>query len=548
MFNQKFLYIILLVGVCFLVYSNSLHNAFVLDDIPAISNNLQIKHLFSFWLDPQTFLNSLAYNITGFNVVTYHLISIILHSMNTILVFLFLLLFFKIQPSFFGALLFAVHPIHTEAVAWISGRDYLILTFFVLVTYLLYYKAVYSEKINKESQIAYFILSFIVFLYFIFKNFTFYMLCPFFIILSDFVFNKWRKNWKLWLPFLFIVVLRVFFAREVLQQRITSTIAYLDYGIDTSGFSINPFFSFIYSIFSHLWLIIWPVKLTFYHEPIIFYSLQIWLGFFILCCFICLLPYLFKKQKIILFGIGIFVLFLFPSYSPLPIATVVAERYAYLPSILLSILLASFYECYLKKENSAWRRWVMVLFIIILITCAIRTLIRNQDWKNSQILFKRTLEVSSKSPSAHVGMGTVYFHQGNIDKAIEEFSKAIELKPNYSEAYNNRATAYYLKSDFNQAISDFNLAIKFKPEYALAFYNRGVIFYNKGDFKRAIFDLNRAIEFRPDYAEAYNIRSIIHFYKKEYNKSQEDIYKAQNLGYKVNPKFGADLKKSSNNK
>jgi tetratricopeptide (TPR) repeat protein len=543
MSKEKFWSLFLLVSGCILVYSNSLYNAFVLDDIPAISNNLQIKQLFSFWLDPQTFLNSLAYNLTGLNVVTYHLISILVHSMNTVLVFLFIRLFLKTIPSFFGALLFAVHPIHSEAVAWISGRPYLIFTFFTLLTYFLYYKATYSMEIKKGNQKIYFILSLLIFSYFIFKNFTFYILCPFLIILSDLVFDKWRDNWKLWTPFILIVLIRIFFAQDILQRRITATLSYLGYGIDNNELYINPFFSFIYSIFSHLWLLLWPSRLTFYHEPIIFRPLFILLGSIVLCLSVCFLPSLFKNHKLILFGVGIYTLFLFPTFSPLPIATVVAERYAYFPSIALSIIAAYFFERRFKRENYTQRKWFTVLFIVVIIAATVRTLIRNGDWRDSEILFRKTLEISPKSPSAHVGMATVYFHQGNIDKAIEGFNQAIQLKPNYAEAYNNRANAYYSRGMYNQAISDLNLAIKFKPDYALAFYNRGMVFYNMGDFNRAILDLDNAIQFNPDYAEAYNSRAIAYFYKKEYKKSREDLSKAEYLGYKVDPIFQADLEK-----
>jgi len=502
MLKPKAVYFILAMA-CLLVYGNSLNNAFVSDDIPAILNNPRIQHTFSFWSEPQSFLNSLIYNFAGLNTIPYHLASVILHLINTILVFVLLNLFFKTQASFLGALLFAVHPAHAEAVAWISGRGYLILAFFLLVIYLSYYKSSYQEKFKPWL----YFLSLGAFSYYLIGSFAFFTLFPFFIILSDIIFNRWRKNWKLWIPFLLLAILRIVLIGELLPQRI----AYVTNYLGAEAIWRNPIPPFVYSIFSHFWMLIWPEKLTFYYEPVVFHPLAIWIGFSILAISACFLPYLFKKSKSLLLGIGMFILFLAPTYSPLPVATVVAERYAYFPSILLSILVAFSCQKYFEKEDSGMRRWVAVLLIFIIGLYAARTIIRNADWKDGRSLFRATLDISPDSPSGHNGMGAVYFHAGDIDRAIAEFTKAIGLKANYAMAYCNRGVAYYSKGDLARAISDFSAAIKLKA----------------------------------DYAEAYHSRAIAYFAGKEYSKSWEDVRKLEESGYQVNFRFLNDLKESS---
>ena len=140
MLSKKHIYLIL-AFLCFLVYANSLNNAFISDDIPSIVKNPFISHPWRVWTDLAAFLNSLNYLVSGYNPFSYHLTNIIMHALVTILVFLFLNLFFKVEASFLAACLFAVHPIHTEAVTWISGRGYLINALFILGIYLLYQKA-----------------------------------------------------------------------------------------------------------------------------------------------------------------------------------------------------------------------------------------------------------------------------------------------------------------------------------------------------------------------------------------------------------------------
>ncbi len=142
-----------LITLCFLVYANSLNNAFVSDDIPAITENPVISQPLRSWLNPAALLNSLCYLIVKDNPWLYHLVNIILHSINTILVFLFLSLFFSPASSLLGASLFAVHPVHVEAVAWVSGKPYLFLTLAVLGTYLLYNKSTSSVKEKTISNI-----------------------------------------------------------------------------------------------------------------------------------------------------------------------------------------------------------------------------------------------------------------------------------------------------------------------------------------------------------------------------------------------------------
>ena len=102
------------------------------------------------------------------------------------------------------------------------------------------------------------------------------------------------------------------------------------------------------------------------------------------------------------------------------------------------------------------------------------------------------------------------FHQGNlqvvlrnIDEAIEDYTRAINLDPNYVEAYKNRGMAYRNKGDYDLAIEDFGKAIQLNPNFAEAYFSRGSIYVKKGDIDHAMEDFSTAIELKPDYAEAY---------------------------------------------
>lgn len=495
--ENKYIYFIL-VALCFLVYANSLHNAFVSDDIPAILKNPFISSPLRSWADPAAFLNSLNYLIAKFNPFAYHLTNIILHSLNTILVFLFLHLFFKTEASFLGACLFAVHPIHTEAVTWVSGKPYITTSLFILSAYLLYNDATKGKRAGRIKLL----ISFFIFSYYLIVNISFYFIFPFFLVFSDITFNRWRKNWKYWLPFLGVVILRLILATSQILQRASFVAGQMGQEVTRS----NPIFNLAYSFFSHLGLLlwpVWPVKFTLYHEPAVISSFALKAELFCLLLLVLSLPLIYKKAKELFFAIGIFVLFLTPTYSPVMVSWLVAERYLYFPSISLSIFLAFFYEKYLKPMRGITAKNIALGFLIFIIAgYAVRTVARNEDWKSPQEFWRQTVLVSDKSERAHNNMGDAYSQEGNTEGAIREFKKAIELKTNYADAYHNLATVDYNKGDLDEAIKFYQQAIKFNPKLFESQYNLGIIYLNTGAIDLAIKQLHTAKEIRPEDVNA----------------------------------------------
>jgi len=453
--------------------------------------------------------------------------------------------------------LFAVHPVHTEAVSWISGRPYLLLAFFTLLVYILYYK----------KTLKFYLASLLIFSYFIINSFSFYALLPLFIILTDVIFGKWRRNWRFWVPFILITTLRLAVASQAIQQRIAMATAVTG-RVDASR---NLFFYFVYSLCSHLWLLIWPARLTLYHEPVIFYPWAMWLGFIALCALACFLPYLFKKAKVILLGIGIFVLFLVPTYAPFPVANVVTERYVYLPSILLSILIAFLYENYAFQVNAARKKIFIAFFVILTAVYTSRTIARNEEWKDEDTFWLATLKASPDSSGAHNNAGFVYLKEKNIDRAIEEFNtaikinpakpdsynnlgvayksmgktdeavafykKAIAISPDYAQAYNNLANIYNNAGKLDEAVALYHKAIELSPDYVEALNNLGVVYKNMGKFDRAIALYNKAIELNPDYSASYKNLAVIYYLKGQYDLAMKYYCRAVALGYKADSNF-----------
>ena len=126
----------------------------------------------------------------------------------------------------------------------------------------------------------------------------------------------------------------------------------------------------------------------------------------------------------------------------------------------------------------------------------------------------------------YLNRGLAYKHKDEVDRAIEDYNKAIQLNPNFAEAYNNRGNAYKHKNDYERAIGDYDKVIELKPDYVDAYYNRGLTYNETKAFAKAIVDYDKVIKLVPNDAEAYNSRGIAYGNKGNFDCAIEDFTKA----------------------
>jgi tetratricopeptide (TPR) repeat protein len=149
------------------------------------------------------------------------------------------------------------------------------------------------------------------------------------------------------------------------------------------------------------------------------------------------------------------------------------------------------------------------------------------------------LEIVEHKPSlskkskliAHVyrKRGFAYRRLNQFDKAIEDYSRAIELDPNYSRAYASRGSVYRVLKDYERAIEDFDQALKHNPKYASAYNSRSETYRLGKEYLRALEDLNRAIELEPYYARAYARRGLIHLCLQKNQQARDDYLRSWQL-------------------
>ncbi len=140
--------------------------------------------------------------------------------------------------------------------------------------------------------------------------------------------------------------------------------------------------------------------------------------------------------------------------------------------------------------------------------------------------------ITVPNPQNHIfynNLGITHSEKGELDLAIKDFDKAIELNPDYAEAYNNRGNVYDEKGDFDKAIVDFNIAINIKSDYAEAYINRGVAYGKKYMFDESIKNLNTAIKINQYHAGAYFNLGNVYLLNGKFKKSIENYDKSLSI-------------------
>jgi len=210
-----------------------------------------------------------------------------------------------------------------------------------------------------------------------------------------------------------------------------------------------------------------------------------------------------------------------------------SDKYAYLPAVGPVLLL-----CWLLQRiwlsaaggSARPRQAAIVVAVLIcagLLTIGTRKYLRH--WQTTDRLTALHVKLAPKSAEAQYQRGKALHDKGDLDAAIQSYTRAIELKSYYAEAFNNRANAYSSLGDNARAFSDYNKAIQLRPDYAEAFNNRGTTFSEARAFDRAIADCTRAIELKPEYAEAYTNRGAAHLAVQVYDRAIADCTKAIEL-------------------
>ncbi len=501
------------------VYFNSLGNDFVSDDIVGIKENPNINNI-NYFLNPPYFninlgslISFLTHKIFGLNPVFYRLTNVLFHLGSVIIIYLLIGLFAKMPIPLLTAGIFAVHPLLTESVTWISGESYSTSAFFILLSLFAYILFV-SRKRWKIYLLS--VISFILALLFSGKSIFF----PSVLILYELSSRKLKDNWRKLIPFLILGGFWTLFQISSIESRVTALeiTYYQKPGLD------NPLIQIPIAICSYLKLIFWPNNLSLYHSELNFTQGQYFLMAVITLAFFALIAWSFKKNRQIFFWSSFFIIALAPFLTPLRISWVVAERYVYLGSLGIIVLIAFALNKIgelLKNKKITW-----IIFGLLILSLATRTIVRNFDWKNQDTLWLATAKTSPSSHQNHNNLGDLYTRRGEYEKAVEEFKKAIELKPNYGDAYHNLANVYHQINRDDLALENYQKALSFNPNLWQSYQNIAAIYFSQKKLDLAKQSMEKALAINPDSTELHTNMGILYSNLGEKQKAKEEFEKA----------------------
>jgi len=136
--------------------------------------------------------------------------------------------------------------------------------------------------------------------------------------------------------------------------------------------------------------------------------------------------------------------------------------------------------------------------VVIIASLSARTIVRNQDWKNEDTLWVATAKVAPSGQQIHNNLGDVYARQGDLNKAAEEFQKAIGINPNYADAYHNLGNTYQAMGQLEAAVENYKKALSINPNLWQSYQNMAAIYFNAEQFDLALENIKKALEINPN--------------------------------------------------
>jgi tetratricopeptide (TPR) repeat protein len=160
-----------------------------------------------------------------------------------------------------------------------------------------------------------------------------------------------------------------------------------------------------------------------------------------------------------------------------------------------------------------------------------KEIIEKQDEAEEKTILsqKEAIVNNAQAADAYISRGVSNLKKGQIDDAVSDLNKAVELNPEDASTYFYRGNAFYENGQIEKAVSDYTKAIERSPRYTNAYFSRGYVYLTTGEYSKAISDFNKVIDIHPDNAHAYNYRGCVHFAQKEYQGALDDFSKAIEL-------------------
>ena len=511
--------VFVILALTFIAYIPALKAGLVnWDDPDYVSNNPMIRNISNLEMllktpiqgnyHPLTVLSlAINYSISGFDAWSYHLLNLLFHLCNCYLVFRLALILSRnnLTIAFTTSLLFGIHPMHVESVAWVSERKDVLYSLFFLAGLISY-----TKYVDSGSKKQYGLTILLLVLSLLSKPAA--VIFPVVLFCIDLLRNR-KFNLGLMaekIPFFilaFAMGLLTFTAQKE-KGAIEATEIF-----DLSTRMLMGF----YGIMMYFVKLIFPVNLSPFYPyapineklPAVYYIAP-----FFSLLLIALVFYSLKRNRVIAFGILFYIANLLLVLQFMPVGSaIIAERYTYLPYIGIFYILGWLIDRYAK--GNLLRSYYFNIPIAIIL--AILTFKQCGIWFNSATLWDHAIK-TQPSARAYINRGLLYKEEKNYTAAIQFYDEAIKINVADHEAYANRGNVYFELNKLDLAAADYKKARQIKPDYVTANDNLGALFGMRRQYDSALVYFNNAVAINPRYANSYKNRALVYL---ELNRTEE---------------------------
>lgn len=519
----------LLLLLAVLPYVNTLQNGFVYDDNNEVLTNpyirsfahvgdifstrilahLGVRGATNYYRPISIFGFLICYKLSGVLPYGFHLFNLVLNALIVAVLYgLTKRLFGDEWMAFAAAAIFALHPIHTESVAWISGVTDLDLAVFYLGAFWLFISSARPQGGSSEWAQAGMAGCFILALLSKEQAVTLPLLAAIYehFYRPDRRTTTWRQKLErygiLWLLVAAYVLFRVRFFGAFAPVLLTRNVTWYE-----AILSAPPL------VGEYLWKMLWPAHLVAYypfHKSVSPLDPRFLLGLASLG--LCALAFvaLWKRDRGVSFGFIWFFINIAPVLNSRWLGpNVFTERYLYLPSAGLCWVAAwgivRIWQATVKRATGddsqgrtrAWRALVVGALGLLGIASFIRIMTRNRDWRDDETYYRVTLAAVPEAESLRLNLGAVYWNLGRGDAAEREWRRALAVSPGSAMLLNNLGLVYAGRKQTDDAIAYFRRAMELRPNYTDAHLNLGRVYETLGRNREAEEQLRAAVALAP---------------------------------------------------
>ena len=439
----------------------------------------------SFWLE---------HKLWGFAPVGYHIVNILLHLVNTLLLWR-LMLRLSVSGAWMIAAVFAVHPLHVESVAWVIERKDVLSALFYLTAALAYLRFLAS------SRLAHYLLTLLLFVA--------GLLCKSIAVTlpaSLLIYHWWKQG-------------------RVTSQDVLRMLPFFLMGLcivvaDVSFYASREALDLGYTIFERvliaaraLWFyfgkLVWPTELAVIYPHFDLADPLGW-GYVLAACAVVVLLYCYRNRigrgplaGALFFAVGLSPVLGFIDYGYMQFSFV-ADRFQYLAGIGVMAVLIGGASQGVDKRGGAVRKGGLGIAVVILVLLGVQTYRQAGIYRDERTFFSHIVSLNPQARNAHLNLGSALGNLGLLEEALAASRTAVELRPASLKARLNLSKALLDLGRAEEALAAAQDAVVLKPKSAEAHYSVASAFIELQRFGEAEQALRRALQHNPRYAEAHS--------------------------------------------